>query len=154
MPNPSTVWGQLSSPNSPVGSLPFVFTDSTTIVTDVVNFFYTQDGVTLSGSLQYNQITAAGGLRESYTDTTSVPGAATINKPAGRVKLAAGQTTLIVTSSYAFLTSLINLTVEGAAFDATATRFQVTPANGSFTITANAAATAAITLAFDILNVF
>lgn len=154
MSNPSLVWTQLSIPNPPQASIPFVASDGASIITDVLNFFYSAGLLTFSGSQCAAQLTVAGGLRESYSDTTAVPGAATINKPAGRVKLAAAQTSIVVTSSYAFATSIINAQVEGAAFDATATRLQVTPANGSFTITMNAAATGALTISFDIINVF
>lgn len=154
MSNPSTVWSQLALPNPANGAMPFVASDAASIIIDVVNFFYSAGLTTFSSSICTAQLTVAGGVRQSYSDTTAVPGAATINKPAGRVKLAAGQTSLVVTSSYAFLTSIINAQVEGAAFDATATRMQITPANGSFTITFNAAATAAVTISFDILNVF
>jgi hypothetical protein len=152
--NPSTVWSQLATPNSPVGSLPFVYLDGYDIEIDVLNFFYSQTGVTLSGSQKETQLTVAGGLRVGYTDTTSVPGAATINKPAGRVKLAAGQTSLVVTNNFVFASSIIRLQIEGA-FDATAQRLQVTAqANGSFTISANAAATGALTISFEVVNVF
>lgn len=154
MSNPSTIWSQLALPNPPVGSIPFVFTDGATIVTDVVNFFYTQAGVTLAGTLQNSQLTVAGGLRESYTDTTTTPGAVTVNKPAGRSKIAAGQSTLVVTCAFCFLSSIVGINIEGGAFDATATRFQVTPGAGSFTVTFNAAATAAVTFSWDILNVY
>lgn len=153
MSNPSTIWAALSLPSSPVGSIPFVFTDGATIATDVVNFFYTQAGVGLTGTLQNLQLTVAGGIRQTYTDTTTTPGAVTINKPSGRIKMAAGQTSIVVTSQFAFLSSIIRAAIEGA-FDATATRLQVTPANGSFTITANAACTTALVINFDILNVF
>lgn len=155
MGNPSTIWAQLSLPNPPVGSIPFVFTDSTTIVTDVVNFFYAQAGLSAyTGSMQPLQLTVFGGLREGFTDTTATPGSVVINKPAGRVKMAAATNTLTVTNTYCFSTSLINLTIEGAAFDATAVRFQVVPANGSFQIVSNANCTAAVQIGFDILNVF
>lgn len=155
MSNPSTIWTQLSLPNSPAGSIPFVdYADDTSILTDVINFFYTLAGAPLSGSIQNAQLTVAGGLRETYSDTTSVPGAATINKPAGRIKMAAGQSSIVVTNQYCFATSIVKVNIEGASFDATATRFQVTPAAGSFTVTFNAPSTAAIVLSFDVLNVF
>lgn len=40
MGNPSTVWAQLSMPNPPAGSVPFVASDNVTIITDVTNFNY------------------------------------------------------------------------------------------------------------------
>jgi hypothetical protein len=152
--NPSTVWTQLSAPNQPAGAIPFVYTDNYDIQTDVLNFFYAQASSTLSGSLQNYQLTVFGGLRVGYSDTTAAPGAATINKPAGRIKIAAGQTSAVITCSYAFATSIIDVRLEGA-FDATAQRVQVTSQGaGTFTVTLNAAATAAVTLSFNITNVF
>lgn len=152
MTNPSTVWTQLSMPNPPQASIPFVTTDGATIVTDVLNFFYSQGLSALIGSQAAYQLTVAGGLRIGYSDTTGTPGAVTINKPAGRVKLAAGQTNLVVTSSYAFATSIIKLQIETA--DATYTRCIPVPAAGSFSINGNAAATGAVTITFTIQNVF
>lgn len=152
MTNPSTVWTQLSMPNPPQASIPFVTTDGATIVTDVLNFFYSQGLSALSGSICNYQLTVYGGVRKAYTDTTATPGAVTINKSAGRVKLAAGQTSLVVTSSYAFASSIIKLQLETA--DATLTRVIPVPAAGSFTITGNAACTAAVNITFVIENVF
>lgn len=152
MATQSTIWTQLSTPLSPIGSIPFVAADTVSIITDIANFFYTIAGSTLSGSLQASQLTAAGGLRVGYTDTTAVPGAATINKPAGRVKLAAGQSTLIVTSSYCFAASIVRATLE--TVDGTLKSLVVTPAAGSFTITGNANCTGACVISFVIENVF
>lgn len=152
MTNPSTVWAQLALPNPPAGSLPFVSSDGATIVTDVLNLMYSGGLSSYAGSQAPLQLTVFGGVRVGYSDTTAVPGAAVINKPAGRVKIAAGQTTLVVTSSYAFATSIIRLIIETA--DATLTRCIPVPAAGSFTITGNAAATAAVTISFTIENVF
>lgn len=152
MSNPSTVWAQLATPNPPAGSIPFVTTDGATIITDVLNFAYSGGFTAFTGSMAALQLTIYGGLRMAYSDTTANPGAAIINKPAGRVKLAAGQTTLVVTSSYAFVTSIIRLVIETA--DATFTRCIPIPAAGSFTITGNAAATAAVTISYTIENVY
>ena len=151
MSNPSTIWAQLAIPNPPIGGVPFVFTDNATIVTDTVNFNYTQLGASLSGTLQNYQLTVYGGFRIAYSDTTSIPGAATINKPAGRVKIAAGASTVVVTNAYCFASSIVQVQLEAA--DATLTRAIVTPANGSFTITGNAAATTATQVTFVVTNV-
>lgn len=152
MSNPSAIWTSLSLPLSPVGSIPFVFTDQATIVTDVVNFFYTQAGVTLVGSLQAFQLTLFGGVRTGYTDTTTTPGSVVVNKAAGRLKLAAGQSVVTVTSNYCFASSIVEVNMESA--DATLTRLTVVPANGSFTITGNANATAAVTISWMVNNVY
>lgn len=42
MSNPATVWAALSSPASPVGSIPFVYSDGLTIQTQVANLWYNQ----------------------------------------------------------------------------------------------------------------
>lgn len=156
MSNPSTVWAQLSLPLSPVGSLPFVTLDGVTILTDVANFKYTYTGDPAigTGSLLAGQLRAQNGIQVNYTDATPVPGNATINNVAGRVRFAAGATAVVVTNSKCFASSIILPHIEGA-FDATATRVQVTAqAAGSFTLTLNAAATAAVTVSFVIVNVY
>lgn len=142
MANPSTVWTQLSTPNSPIGSVPYVDVDGASIVTDVLNLFYNST---------LKQLLAVGGFKVGYTDTTITPGSVTINKPAGRVKLAAGQTSLVVTNSLVSATSIIKLQLENN--DVTLTRAIPVPAGGSFTITGNAACTAAVTITFEVLNV-
>lgn len=158
MTNPSTIWTQLSLPSSPVGSIPFVDIDLVSIVTDVTNFFYTPTTATLpltaGNSQYYNQLTILNGFRQGYTDVsaaTTTP--VTINKAAGRIKMAAGTSVFVVNSTLCFANSLIFLQKETA--DATATRFDITSkAAGTFTITANANATGAIILQFFILNVY
>lgn len=85
--------------------------------------------------------------QRSLSTTT---GAKTINLPAGSVKLAAGQTTLVVTNNSADANSLIFLTPQSS--DATAKSFAITRASGSFTITANAAATADTHIGFLVTN--
>lgn len=156
MSNPSTVWAQLSLPNSPVGAIPFVFTDGVTIMVDPTNFKYTQAADVLLGTSSYlaYQLTLANGIRVNFQDLTAVPGNAVINKVAGRVKFAAAASVIVVTNSQVFANSIIRARIEGA-YDATATRVQVTAqANGSFTLTLNAAATGQVTVSFDILNVY
>ena len=154
MANPSTIWAQLSIPNSAVGSIPYVATDGVTIVTDVLHFNYVDGTVSvLVGSQLAYQLTLTNGLRVSYGDTTAVPAAAvTINKSAGRVKIPIGVASVVVTNSNCFLTSIIHLQLEYA--DATLTRVVVIPAAGSFTITGNANATVATQVSFIITNVY
>lgn len=154
MPNPSLIWTQLAGLNAPAGALPFVALDNQTINIDPLNFLYTFIGATISGTLLASQLTVLNGLRIGYSDTTVAPGNTVINKVAGRIKIAAGQSAAVITNSCCFLSSIINLNIEGA-FDATATRAQVTAqAAGSFTITLNAAATAAVVVSFTVSNVF
>lgn len=158
MTNPSTIWTQLSLPSSPVGSIPYVDIDLVTIVTDVTNFFYTPTNATLpltAGISQYyNQLTVLNGLRQGYTDVsagTTTP--VTINKAAGRIKMAVGTSVFVVNSTLCFANSLIFLQIETA--DATLTRVALTSkAAGTFTITGNANATGAVIVQFLIVNVY
>lgn len=158
MTNPSTIWTQLSLPSSPVGSIPFVDIDLVSIVTDVTNFFYTSLTATLpltAGSSQYyNQLTVLNGLRQGYTDVTAATATpVTINKAAGRIKLAAGTSSFVVNSTLCFANSLIFLQLE--TNDATLTRVMLTAkAAGTFTITGNANSTGAVIVEFFILNVY
>lgn len=152
MTNPSTVWTQLSLPNPPAGALPFVDIDNASIVTDVLNLYYTALNSTLTGSEVPGQLTVQNGIRLSYTDNSGMPGSTTINKTAGRVAIAAGQTSITVTNSCCFSTSIIDINVE--TVDATLTRANVTPGTGSFTITGNAAATGNVKLSFIVNNVY
>ena len=154
MGNPSTIWGQLSTPLSAFGSLPYVTSDGITITTDVQHFYYI-DGTwtSLAGSQVPYQLSVWNGLAVKYTDTTSAPAnAVTINTTAGRLKIPAASSSVVVTCSACFATSIIHLQLETA--DATLTRVIPVPAAGSFSISGNAAATAATTVTFEITNVF
>lgn len=53
MSNPSTIWGQLSLPLSPVGAIPFVSTDTVSILTDVLNLWYDSVGLMLNVNNMY-----------------------------------------------------------------------------------------------------
>jgi hypothetical protein len=75
-----------------------------------------------------------------FGDSTGTPGAATLNTLSGKSKLKATEATLVITNSLVTENSVIVATL--AETDATALYAQfITPANGSFTITFNAAAT-------------
>lgn len=158
MTNPSTIWASLSLPSSPSGSIPFVDIDLVTIITDVTNFFYTSATATLPTtagiSQYYNQLTVLNGVRQGFTDnsaSTATP--TTINKAAGRIKMAAGTSSFVVNSTLCFANSLIFLQLESN--DATLTRVLVTSkAAGTFTITGNANATGTVTVEFLIVNVY
>lgn len=77
-------------------------------------------------------------------------GAQTIDKPAGSVNIAAGQTTLVVTNTMCLATSNVFAAVQ--TNDTTAVLKNVVPAAGSFTITLTAAATAETRIAFWVTN--
>jgi hypothetical protein len=94
----------------------------------------------LAGDMQFGKtITAAG--------TT---GAQTINKTIGAVNFAAGATSLVVTNSLCNVSSVVMCQI--AKNDATMTSTQVVTASGSFTIYANAAATAETRVLFSVFN--
>ena len=75
----------------------------------------------------------------SFTDSSGTPGNATANTALGRSAIAASATACVVTNNLVSSASVVQVSLETA--DATATRVIVVPANGSFTVTANAAAT-------------
>jgi hypothetical protein len=155
MANPSTVWTQLSIPNPPAGSVPYVDVDNATIKTDVLNFRFIDENKTPTpGTTEApGQLIVDGGIAVCYTDATAIPGAVVMNKVAGRVVIPAGQSSLIVSgNSYAFPSSIVQLQLE--TIDATLIRVTPTRGNGTFTITGNANATGAVTVSFLITNTF
>jgi hypothetical protein len=77
-------------------------------------------------------------------------GAITINKPAGGVRLAAGQSSVVVTNSLVTTSTHILATV--ATNDSTLKSVNVVPAAGSFTITGNAAATGEVLIRWVIIQ--
>jgi hypothetical protein len=77
-------------------------------------------------------------------------GAQTIDQPSGRVNFAPSATSLVVTDSLVTANSKILCTVN--SHDATLTSVQAVPGTGTFTIYANAAATAETAVTFLILN--
>jgi len=96
-------------------------------------------------------ITGAGDFQVPKTITAAgTTGAQTINKPQGSVNFAASATSLVVTNSLVTANSVIMLTI--AANDATMKSVSYVPASGSFTIYANAAATAETRVNFRVLN--
>lgn len=85
------------------------------------------------------------------TDASGTPGAATIDKPSGKVAVAIGASSVVVTNSLVTAASTIIPVLQFV--DATATQvLSVVPGAGSFTINLNAAATAATTVAFLVIN--
>lgn len=96
--------------------------------------------VNLNGNVKTQKtITAAG--------TT---GARTINQPAGSVNFAAAATSLVVTNSMVNTSSVILATV--ATNDSTMKSVVAVAGSGSFTLTANAAATAETRVNFLVVN--
>lgn len=79
-------------------------------------------------------------LSASFTDSTGTPGNVTNNSPRGRVAFASAASSVTVTNSLVTASSMVIAvlrTADGALTDI----LRVTPAAGSFTITANGAST-------------
>lgn len=92
-----------------------------------------------------------GDIRLDKTITAGgTTGARTINNTLGSVNFAAGASSLVVTNSRVTTSSIIIATV--AAADATMKSVVAVAAAGSFTLTANAAATAETRVNFTVLN--
>ena len=86
-------------------------------------------------------------LPKTISTTTGIQ---TINKPAGSVIFVAGATSLVVTNSLVTVNSVIIATV--ATVDSTLKSVAAVAAAGSFTLTGNAAATAATRVNFLVVN--
>ena len=94
---------------------------------------------------------AGGSLHLSFTDTSGTPGAtATINTPRGRFAFAATNTAVTVTCSACATTSTVLVSL--GSLDTGATSVRVTPGNGSFVVTAIAAAAATTVCDFVVFN--
>lgn len=150
----STVWTQLSSPNSPAGSIPFVGQDNVTIKTDVLNLKYTEEGSVLTGSFEPKQLTVDGGFRICYDDQSTVvtPTSVIINKPSGRFLIPAGAATYRVNNTYCNPGAIILFQIE--TNDATLNALFPVIGNGTFVVNGNAAATGNTRVAFVITNTF
>lgn len=85
------------------------------------------------------------------TDATGSPGNATINKPTGRVAIAAAAASVVVTNSLVLATSQVFIQALGV--DATGLLPRVSNIGaGSFTITVSAAATGNLSFCFLVVN--
>lgn len=101
--------------------------------------------------LERMRIDKDGGLSLNKTRTAGgATGAQTINKPTGSVNFAATNTTLVVTNSLVTVESIILATI--GTNDATMKSVVALAAAGSFTLTANAAATAETRVNFLVLS--
>lgn len=117
--------------------------------------FYISNGAgtttTKTLSLTATAATIAGNVILDKTITAAATtGAQTINKTTGSVNFAAAATSLVVTNSLVTANSIIIATV--ATNDATMTSVQAVAASGSFTLYANAAATAETRVNFIVTN--
>lgn len=147
---PNPIWAQLSTPYSPANSIPFVGQDGATINTDVLNFYYLNSSASITGSQLNQSLFVYNGFQQSAQDKSATPGDVTINKTMGRVKIAAGDSSLTVTNNCCFVDSVVLLSIETA--DATLTRIVPVRYAGSFVLSGNANATTAVTVSFVIMN--
>jgi hypothetical protein len=104
-----------------------------------------------NNSIEKCNISKDGKFACDATDSSATPGAATINKPSGQVAIAAGASSVVVTNNTVTTTSVVLCVLQTA--DATLNDLRtVIPAAGSFTITGNANATAAVKVGFIVFN--
>lgn len=107
------------------------------------------ENVRLGGKDENGDMQGFLALALQYTHA-SVAGAQTINKPTGSVKIAAGASSVVVTNSLVSAESIVIPVLMGT--DATLTSIlKCIPAAGSFTITGNANATAAVKVGFLVI---
>jgi hypothetical protein len=103
-----------------------------------------------SATNRWAEIHAAQYLTDTTITAAGTTGAQTINKIAGSVNFAAAATSLVVTCDKVTANSVVIATV--ATNDATMTSVQAVAAAGSFTLHANAAATAETRVNFVAIN--
>lgn len=96
-----------------------------------------------------DEVHCPGTLATDFTNT-AVVGDVTINKISGRVNIAAAGSSIVVTNNKVTVNSRILAVV--SSNDATAIVKNVVPANGSFTINLDAAATAQTSIDFFVFN--
>lgn len=97
------------------------------------------------------RVEPGGKLRTQTTDSSGTPGAATINKPTGKVAVAAAAASVVVTNNMVTAASLVFHDVQTT--DATCTFVKsVIPGAGSFTVTMNANCTGATTVGWKVEN--
>ena len=93
----------------------------------------------------------ASNLSATFTDSSGTPGNVTNSSPRGRVAIAAGASSVVVTSALVTAASTVFATV--SSIDGTLLAInRVVPAAGSFTIYGDAAATAATKVDFIVVN--
>lgn len=84
------------------------------------------------------------------TDSSGTPGAATINKPAGKSSIAAGAASVVITNSLVVPGSVVQITPHDR--DATCKELIAVPTTGSFTVSGSAAATSTLTFSWQVIR--
>ena len=89
--------------------------------------------------------------QQAFIDQSGTPGNCTINAVKGKAAFAAAASTVVVTNNFVTTNSVVIVSQVGS--DTTLNNIvTVTPANGSFTVAGNAAATATPAFNFFVLN--
>lgn len=105
----------------------------------------------LGGDGQEYLFPAVTGPSTGYTDTSASAGDTTNKGVRGKAAFAATKSTCVVTNPACKPSSLVLATLQGA--DSTLTQIlRVVPANGSFTVTGNAAATGSVPFGYQVFN--
>lgn len=150
--------GELHLYTSPDGLVPTVANSDRVTLDNLGNFMPSVAGVQGTGV----QVAATAGLGKSnqgwrafysdYGDSSGIPGAAVINKPAGLFSISIGASSAVITNSLVTAKSIVICVLQST--DATLTFIRaVIPAAGSFTCNGNAVATAATKVAFFVVGV-
>lgn len=138
----SNVWTQLSLPNPPAGSVPFVWTDNTTISIDPAGFNYNSTTQNLK---------VAGGLTMNSTIIVAAGATVIANSPVGIVGMPVGANVLSVLNNLVKAGDIIFTAINNN--DATLTRVAASAsADGIITIVGNAAATAQVGISFLVIK--
>lgn len=134
----------------------FAINNSVGTVVKWANNSFTLDGSNFTFANQvFGNIFRVGGggvISMSGTDSSGTPGAATINKPAGKSAIAAGASSVVITNS--LVTASSHIVITPHARDATCKELIVVPAAGSFTVSGSANATAALAFSWEVKTLF
>lgn len=130
----------------------YSFEDPTTLATNNNTFAFLRARHTTGGTpVTIWTLFGNGRMAFDSTDSSGTPGAVTLNKPSGKVAIAAGASSVVVTNSCVSATSIVLPVLQTT--DATLTFIKsCVPSAGSFTVTGNANATAAVTVGFLVIN--
>lgn len=104
-----------------------------------------------SGNLTGAIMNTNGRIDQAGTDNSASPGAQTINKPIGKAAIAAGASSVVITNSLVTSGSVVLITPH--ARDTTCKELIAVPANGSFTVSGSANATAALPFSFEVKTI-
>lgn len=102
-----------------------------------------------AGTVEVAQIDTNGELRQSGTDSSGSPGAATINKPTGKSAIASGATSVVITNSLVAAGDQVFITWHGDLGTQSKIPW-VTTAAGSFTVNVGTAPGSAVAFCWSV----